>query len=97
MTLDTSPHKLAENRIYMAEEYSRYSGIFADLTKKRAEHYKTNRPDQKSDTAVERMWEMTDDGVLMTTVKLKLKAIEKQLSASNTMLRLLENQAKNLY
>ena len=40
---------------------------------------------------------MTEKGTQMTVIKLKLKAIEKQMSASNTMLRLLENEAKNLY
>ena len=92
-----TPHQLAEERIGMAEEYSRYSGLYAELVKKRAEHYKKERPNHKSDTSVEREWEMTTEGTQMTIIKLKLKAIEKQLSASNTMLRLLENQAKNLY
>jgi hypothetical protein len=92
-----NPHALAEERIGMAEEYSRYSGFYADLIKKRAEHFKIERPNHKSDTACERDWERTPDGVQMTIIKLKLKAIEKQMSASNTMLRLLENEAKSLY
>lgn len=92
-----SPHQIAEERVGMAEEYSRYSGMFADLIKKRADHFKTERPNHKSDTAVERAWEQIPDGVQMTILKLKLKALEKQMSASNTMLRLLENESKNLY
>jgi len=92
-----SPHQLAEERVGMAEEYSRYSGLYADLTKKRAEHFREHRSNLNSDTATERAWEMTTDGVQMTIIKLKLKALEKQMSASNTMLRLLENEAKSLY
>lgn len=92
-----SPHQIAEERVGMAEEYSRYSGLYADLIKKRAEHFKLERENHKSDTAVERAWERTPEGVQMTIIKLKLKAIEKQMSASNTMLRLLENESKNLY
>ena len=92
-----TPHQLAEERMGMAEEYSRYSGLFAEMIKHRAEHYKAHRPNFKSDTAVEREWEMTEQGVQMTIIKLKLKALEKQMSASNTMLRLMENEAKNLY
>lgn len=88
---------LAEERIGMAEEYSRYCGEFANLIAYRAKFYKDDRENHKSDTAFERAWERTDLGVKMTTIKLKLKAIEKQLSASATMLRLLENEAKNLY
>lgn len=95
--MEKTPFQIAEERMGMAEEYSRYSGLFADLVKKRAEHYKVEREKHKSDTAVERAWERTEEGVQMTIIKLKLKTIEKKLSASNTMLRLLENQAKNLY
>lgn len=95
--MQKTPHQLAEERIGMAEEYSRYSGLYAEMIKHRAMHYKTHRPNFKSDTAVEREWEMTEQGVQMTIIKLKLKAIEKQMSASNTMLRLLENESKNLY
>jgi hypothetical protein len=95
--MQKTPHQLAEERMGMAEEYSRYSGVFADLIKKQAEYFNEHRKDHKSDTATQRAFEMTEDGVKMTVVKLKLKAMEKQLSASNTMLRLLENEAKNLY
>ncbi len=92
-----TPHQLAEERMKMAEEYSRYSGLFAEMIKFRAEHYKAHRPSCKSDTACERDWEMTEQGTQMTIIKLKLKALEKKMSASNTMLRLMENEAKNLY
>ncbi len=95
--MQKTPHQLAEERMGMAEEYSRYSGQYADLLKKRAEHYKLFRVDFKSDTAVERYWESTPDGTQMSIIKLKLKALEKQMSASNTMLRLMENEAKSLY
>lgn len=95
--MQKTPHQLAEERIGMAEEYSRYSQSFANLTRTRAEHFKENRHLHKSDTACERDWERTPDGVEMMIIKMKLKALEKQMSASNTMLRLLENEAKNLY
>ena len=91
-----TPHQLAEERIGMAEEYSRYSELFAEMIKYRAEFYRKHRPNFKSDTAVEREWETTEQGVQMTIIKLKLRVIEKQMSASNTMLRLLENEAKSL-
>ena len=92
-----SPHEIAEERMMMAEEYSRYSGLLAELIKKRAEHYREKRPNFKSDLAVEREWENTEIGTQMTIIKLKLKAIERKMSASNTMLRLLENESKGLY
>lgn len=92
-----TPHQLAEARIGLAEEYSRYSGEYAKLVQSRAKFFKENRPNNKSDTATQRAFEMEDDGVKMEVVKAKLKSIEKMLSAYNTMLRLMENEAKSLY
>ena len=95
--MQKTPRQLAEERIGMAEQYSKYSGVFAEMIKLRAEYYREEREKHKSDTACERAWERTEQGVQMTIIRLKLKSIEKQMSASNTMLRLLENEAKSLY
>ena len=95
--MQKTPHALADERITLAEEYSRYSGVLAELIKKRAEHYREKRPNFKSDIAVEREWENTEVGTQMTIIKMKLKVIEKKLSATATMLRLMENEAKSLY
>lgn len=92
-----TPHQLADDRIALAEEYSRYSGELAKLIRLQATFFNLRRGDFKSDLATERAFDVTGDGVLMTVIKLKLKAIEKQLSATATMLRLLENESKNLY
>jgi hypothetical protein len=92
-----NPHQIADERIGMAEEYSRYSGEYAKLIKKQADFFNANRSKHKSDTATQRAFESTEDGVTMAVIKLKLKSIEKQLSASNTMLRLMENESKGLY
>lgn len=92
-----TPHQLADERIGLAEEYSRYSGLYAEMVKKRAEHYREHRVNFKSDTAVQRDWEMNEQGVQMEIIKMKLKSIEKKMSATATMLRLMENEANNLY
>ncbi len=92
-----NPHEISEARITLAEEYSRYSGELAKLIKVQADYFNANREAHKSDTAVERAFDATEQGVQMTIVKLKLKSIEKTMSAYNTHLRLLENEAKNLY
>lgn len=92
-----TPHQLADERMGMAEEYSRYSGLYAEMIKLRAEHYRNHRPNFKSDTAVEREWEMTEKGTQMEIIKMKLKSIEKKMSATATMLRLMENESKGLY
>lgn len=92
-----SPHELAEERITLAEEYSRYSGEYARHIKLQAMYFNANRVNHKSDTACQHAFDVTEDGVNLVVLKLKLKSIEKKLSATATMLRLMENEAKSLY
>lgn len=92
-----TPHQISEKRLLLAEEYSRYSGEYAQLVTVQAQFFNENREKHKSDTATFKAFDVTDDGVKMTILKLKLKSIEKSMSAYNTHLRLLENEAKNLY
>ena len=92
-----TPHELSDSQMELAEQYSRYSGELAKLIKTQAEYFNSNRDFHKSDTAVQRAFDVTDSGVTMTIVKMKLKALEKEMSAIKTHLRLLENEAKNLY
>ena len=96
-TIDKTPQELAEARIHMAEEYSRFSGEYAKLIQARANFFKEQRINFKSDTATQRAFELTDDGVKMEVIKAKLKSIEKTLSAYKTMLELKTNEARNLY
>lgn len=92
-----TPHEMAEKRIELAEEYSRYSGEWAKLVKEQADYFFVHRSKHKSDNACQKSFDRTDDGVKMTVIKQKLKSIEKMMSALNTSLRLAENEAKNLY
>ena len=81
----------------LSEEYSRYSGEFAQHVKLQADYFNTFRDQHKSDTATQRAFDGTEAGVRMVILKLKLKALEKEMSAIKTFLRLAENEAKNLY
>lgn len=92
-----NPHAMSEARITLAEEYSRYSGELAKLIKIQADFFHEERERHKSDNACQKAFDRTPEGVQMTIVKMKLKSIEKTMSAYNTHLRLLENEAKNLY
>jgi hypothetical protein len=97
MKIPLTPHQISDKRLEMAEEYSRFSGEMAKLLIKQAEWFNKNRASYKSDTATQRAYDVTEDGVTLTVLKLKLKSIEKTMSAYNTHLRLLENESKNLY
>lgn len=92
-----SPHVLAEERMNLSEQYSKYSGELATLIKAEAEYYNLNRKDHKSDTSVQRAFDVTDEGVKVTIIKLKLKALEKQMAAIKTMIDVATEEARGLY
>lgn len=92
-----TPHEMSEKRLSLAEEYSRYSGEYAKLVKIQADHFNTFRGEFKSDNACQKSFDVTPEGVQMVILKMKLKSIEKTMSALNTHLRLLENEAHNIY
>lgn len=92
-----TPHQISEKRISLSEEYSRYAGELAKLIKIQADFFNSKREHYKSDNACQKAFEATVEGVNMTVVRLKLKTIEKTMSAYNTHLRLLENEAKGHY
>jgi hypothetical protein len=92
-----TPHELAEERMELSEQYSAYSGELAKLIRSEAEFYVAQRPNFKSDTAVQRVFDTTHEGIQMATVKLKLKALEKQMSAIKTMLETLTEEARGMY
>lgn len=92
-----SPHFYAEEMMKLSESYSTYSGELAKLTKAEGEFYKLERPNHKSDTSVARAFQTTDDGIRMTITKLKLKSIEKQMSATKVFIEVATNEARGLY
>ena len=92
-----TPNEMSDKRLELSEEYSRLSDEFAQHIKFQAEFFNLNREKYKSDNATQKAFEATTDGVRMVILKLKLKSIEKVMSALNTALRLAENQAHNLY
>jgi hypothetical protein len=92
-----TPNEMAQRRLDLSEEYSRFSNEYAQHFKLQADYFNTNREKFKSDTATQRAFDGTPDGVRMNILKLNLKSIEKSMSALNTALRLAENEAHNLY
>ena len=92
-----NPNQLAEELMNLSEQYSRYSGELAKLTKAEGEYYKATRPNVKSDTAVARQFQTTEEGINMAVVKLKLKSLEKQMSATKVFIEVATNMARGLY
>ena len=93
----TTPHILSERLLSKAEEFSRYSGEFAQHIKLQADYFNTFRDNYKSDNATQKAFDATPDGVRMAVLKLKLRALTAEMSALKTHMRHLDTSAHNLY
>ena len=94
-----TPGNLADYRLRLAAEY----GFMTDrLSKILQEKPKTwleirQRESIESDKMADRTWEASDLGLEETAIKMKLKSIEKIMSAILTRLHIYEQEAKNLF
>ncbi len=89
--------RMAEERVNLAGEYARLTEILGDILSVKAVRWAMYRvdPECKSDKAAERKWEATPEGIEEMKIKLKLKALEKQIAAAGTLLRAMEMEARN--
>jgi hypothetical protein len=55
------------------------------------------RKNFESDKACDRAWEATKDGLDESGLKLRAKSIEKMMSALKSLLRLAEEESRNLH
>lgn len=92
-----NPHELAEERLLLSEEYSRYAGELAEYIKKEAHFFGEHRQEYKSDNTCQKAFARTDDGARMTILKLKLKSIVQKMSGIKTMIEVLTEEARGLY
>ena len=91
-----TPHEYLDELDRITAEFAKLSEIYADLITYQAEYYGLHREEHKSDTAVQRAFDRTENGIKMQVVKMKLKSKEKQLSTIRTALRLLDLEARNI-
>lgn len=93
--MNKTPHQLAEDRIVMSAEFGRLSDELGGLLEKQAKFFVANRSVHKSDKACERAWEITEEGIRTMKVKLRLKALEKDMSSISKMLEVLSGESRN--
>lgn len=91
------PAELATELFDLSHLYSILSSKYADLIVKQADYFNTHRNEFKSDTACDRAFLRTEDGISMVVIKQKLKSNEKKMSAIRTLLRHSQTEALNQY
>jgi hypothetical protein len=92
-----SPHDLADMRGFLAAAYSWHTGQLQEILGRKPRIWVELRQTQKSDKATDRAWEATKDGLDEMNHRLLLKRIEKLMGATNSLLRVAEGEARNLF
>lgn len=94
--MDT-PGQLSETLIAQSAEFGKLSDQLAEVLKAKPGIWMHLRETTKSDTSAERAWASTEQGIAETVLKLKLKSLEKSMSAIKTRLKVLSDEAHNIY
>ena len=94
---NSNPSLSAEDRARLSGEYSFWTGILEDILQRKPKVWNEMRSKHKSDKACDKEFEATDDGINEVVIRLKLKLIEKLISALSTLIRLAEGQARNQF
>lgn len=92
-----SPGELSEIRQYLAGEYAFVSGQLQDILMRKPDMWQLFRKDAGSDKQADRAYEGTEDGKLEAVYRLKLKAIEKLMSAIKTRIDIAMGEARNQF
>lgn len=91
------PPMLKDYKAELAHHYSTLTDKLEDILIHKPEVWSELRSKQKSDAATDRAWEGTDVGKQEIQVRLRLKKVEKLISAVNSLIRVAEQEAQNLY
>ncbi len=94
-----SPRDISRFRNYLAGEYFFFSDRFVELERRKqfaVEEFKKEEG-VKSEARAERMYQMTDDGLLYMELRQKLKALEKMLSALRTAFEQYIKEGQNIF
>lgn len=92
-----NPHKCAEDRARLAGEYSFLCSQLEEILSRKPSVWNTIRPNYKSDTACERAYEATEDGINEIGLRLRLKSIEKMMSSMSSLIKIAEGEARNQF
>lgn len=77
--------------------YARLSEQLEEILSRRPQVWQKLREGTKSDKAADRAYEGTESGIEEMKLRLRLKSLEKQMSASRSMLEVLSGEARNQF
>jgi len=92
-----TPGELSEQLMQQSAEYSKYAEELAEVLRSKSVAWMEVRKRTSSDKQADREWDATVEGMMEMSHRLRLKALEKSMSAIRTRLRILEGEARNMY
>lgn len=92
------PAKCASDKAILSGEFAWICGQLEMILSRKPVIWNTMRQDPtiKSDTACERKYQATPDGIDEQGLRLRLKSVEKMMNGLGSLLKLAESQSKNL-
>lgn len=91
-----NPHALAERRVELSAEYSSASEMIGKLKAQKAVQWLQARAISKTDKEATMRLEASPEGQQELILVYKCKGLEKEISAINSMLRVLDGESRNL-
>lgn len=95
--LEMSPSELSHHCLELSDMYAKAGELSVKLQRNYALFYESFRAEVKSDSALDRKWELTEDGLTLMELKMKMRTIKEKISAIKTLLRVAENESRNQY
>ena len=94
---DLTPQEVVKFREYLAGEYFYLGMKLAKVLMEKAKIWKEIREKTKSDKKADIEYELTENGKKEIILKMRLKTMEKMLSALRTTFEAQQGEAMNLY
>ena len=91
------PHVLADIRLELGAEYAFLSAQLEDILLEKAGAWISFREAAKSTVAADREWESSESGRRELSLKIRLKTVEKLMSAIKTKLEMSKVEGANYY
>ncbi len=90
------PDKAANDAAILAGEYAWVAQQLSEILSKKSAIWLEMRKNHKSDTSCEREYQTTSDGIKEIQLKLTEKSITKMMSALRSIVRICEQEARNI-
>lgn len=94
-----TPHEAADYKIKIAGWYSWASGQVEEILALRPQVWNSimAREDVKSAKAADREYEATEDGIRLMRLKMAMDRMDNMKSSLSSLLRVFENEARNIH